>query len=134
MKKSRIRKKLEPTMSISDQRSQPGLELADAEPDMLRDSVQKSLSELSEEDRPHVYARVLTALNKTGVNLGQLLFVLGIPARTAAELTAPEIATLVRYIRLNEPTAMVALATLLGEFVTTNAEAGRASLASRRAA
>ena len=134
MKKPRIRKEPEPTTGISDQRSQPGLELAAAEPDMLRDSVQKGLSQLSEEDRPHVYARLLTALNKAGVNLGQLLLVLGIPARTSEELTATEIATLVRYVRLNEPTAMVALATVLSEFVTTNAEAGRASMVSRRAA
>ena len=134
MKKPRIRKEPEPSTGISGQRSQPGLELAAAEPDMLRDSVQKGLSQLSEEDRPHVYSRLLTALNKAGVNLGQLLLVLGIPARTSEELTAPEIATLVRYVRLNEPTAMVALATVLSEFVTTNAEAGRASMVSRRAA
>ncbi len=134
MRKSRISKEPEPTMGISDQRSQQGVELAAAEPDMLRDSVQRGLSQLSEEDRPHVYARLLTTLNKAGVNLGQLLLVLGIPARTPAELTAPEIATLVRYVRLNEPTAMVALATVLSEFVTTNAEAGRASRVSRRAA
>ena len=134
MKKIRITKEPEPTTGISDQRSQPGLELAAAEPDMLRDSVQKGLSQLCEEERPHAYARLLTALNKAGVNLGQLLLVLGIPARTAAELTAPEIAALVRYVRLNEPTAMVALATVLSEFVTTNAEAGRMSKVSRRAA
>jgi hypothetical protein len=134
MKKSRIRKELEPTTGISHLRSQQGAELAAAEPDMLRDSVQKGLSELSEEDRPRVYDRLVTALNKAGVNLGQLLLVLGIPARTAAELTAPEIATLVRYVRLNEPAAMVALATVLSEFVTTNAEAGRAAKVSRRAA
>ncbi|HZM90757.1 MAG TPA: hypothetical protein VFF31_29830 [Blastocatellia bacterium] len=61
MRKLRIRKNPEPT-DTSDQRSQQ--ELAAAEPDMLRDSVQKGLSELPEEDRPHVYARLLTTLNK----------------------------------------------------------------------
>lgn len=134
MKKSRIRKEAEPTAGTSDQRSEPGRELAVAEPDMLRDSVRKGLSELSEEDRLLVYARLLTTLNKAGVNLGQLLLVLGIPARTPEELTAPEIATLVRYVRLNVPTAMAALATVLSEFVTTNAKAVKPLGVSSRAA
>jgi len=134
MRKSQIRKKPEPTVGITDQRSQPVPELATAEPDMLRESVRKGLSQLSAEERPNVYDRLLTALKRAGVNIGQHLLLLGIPARTAEELTAPEIATLVRYVRINEPRAMAALATVLSELLTTNAEADRGSKISRRAA
>jgi len=134
MRKSRINKEPEPTKDVLDQRSQPGLQLVAADPDMLRDSVQRGLSQLSEEERSHVLARVLTVLSKTGVNLGQLLLVLGIPARTAGELTAPEVASLVRYVRFNEPMAMAALAPVLSEIVTTNAGALVALKVSRRAA
>lgn len=134
IRKSQIRKSPKPAIGVSDQHSLPELELATAEPDMLRDSVQRGLSRLSAEERPHVYDRMLTAFNKAGVNIGQLLLVLGIPARTAEELTAPEIAALVRYVRINEPRAMAALATVLSELLATNDKANRGLQVSRRAA
>jgi hypothetical protein len=75
--------------------------------------VREALSHLSEEERQAAHNGLLLALSRAGVNIGDHLLVLGIPARTAEELTAPEIATLVRYVRINEPRVMTALAPIL---------------------
>ncbi|MFY9608837.1 MAG: hypothetical protein WAU45_09515 [Blastocatellia bacterium] len=134
MRKSRTRKSPESSVGTTDQRSQQAVDLATAEPDRLGNSVRNAFSQLSEEERPNVVYRLLTALKKAGVNIGQHLLLLGIPARTAEELTAPEIATLIRYVRINEPRAMAASVPVLNELLTAHAEPARGLKVSSRAA
>jgi hypothetical protein len=118
MRKSLIGKTPEPPVGTTDQRSQQALDLATAEPDLLRNLVRQALSQLSAEELPAVNDRLLTALKEAGVDIGLHLLLLGIPARTAEELTAPEIATLIRYLRINDPRAMTDLAPVLNELLT----------------
>jgi hypothetical protein len=81
----------------------------------LRDGVRDAFLLLSEDERSLVRDRVLAGLRKAGVHIGQCLLLLGIPARTADELTAPDIATLIRYLRISEPKALAVLAPVLSE-------------------
>jgi hypothetical protein len=103
MRKSQTKKTPEATVDASDQRSQRVFELATTEPDLLRTSVREALSQLSEEERRTAHAGLLAALRRAGVNVGHHLLVLGIPARTVEELTAPEMASLIRFVRISEP-------------------------------
>src|SRR6185295_11674059 len=82
--------------------------VADAED--LRNYVFKALSTLAEDERSVVHHCLLAQLEKAGLNVPQCLFLLGAAALTAEELTAPEIAALIRYVHLTEPEAMMAVA------------------------
>jgi len=138
MRKSQLRKSQERGAGsgahTGEQRSQQKLDLAAVEPDLLRVSVREALSRLSEEDRRAMYVRLLTALKGAGVNIGQHLVLLGIPARTTEELTAAEIATLIRYVRINEPKALAVLTPMLSEPVSAYLEHEGRLKSSRRAA
>ncbi|HWN98968.1 MAG TPA: hypothetical protein VNS63_06810 [Blastocatellia bacterium] len=125
MRKSKIRKAAEAAVDNIDRQSGPALDLATAEPDLLRNSVREALSQLSTEERAAVNDRLLTAIEKVGFTIGQHLLLLGIPATLAEELTAPEIAALIRYVRINEPRAMRALVPLLSELLTAHGEGAR---------
>jgi len=103
----------EAPVSAADKRSRQVLELATAEPDLLRDVVHEALSKLAREERRGVHSALISALRRAGVNIGHRLLVLGIPATTTEELTAPEMAKLIRYIRIGEPTVMKILAPIL---------------------
>ena len=121
-----------PSRAATDQRSQHSLDLATAGPDLLRDSVRQALSALCEEERLAAQSSLLTALKRAGFNVAQHLLLLGIPATTAAQLTAPEIATVIRYIRINEPGAMSALSPVLSEILTAhNGRAGSPKVSKR---
>lgn len=100
------------------QRRHAPLDPLTAEPNVLRDGVRDALSLLDEDKRSRVRDRLLADLRKAGVNLGQCLLLLGIPARTAEELTAAEIATLIRYVRISEPKALEVLVPVLSETLT----------------
>jgi hypothetical protein len=134
MRKSKIRKAPESTLGNIDRQSRVALDLTTAEPDLLRDSVRNVLSRLSEEGRHDVHEKLVAALKEAGVNLGQHLLLLGIPARTADELTAPEIAKVIRYVRINEPRAMRALVPILSELLTMHVESAQGVKVLSRAA
>jgi hypothetical protein len=135
MRKSQTRITHEATVSATDERrAQQLFELATTEPDLLRDSVREALSQLSEEERRAVHNGLLLALREAGINIAQHLFVLGIPARTAEELTAPEIATLIRYIRISAPGVMAVLASILADVLGKRAAPAQRVKPSRRAA
>jgi len=125
MPKSTIRK-TPATLVNADRQSRRALDLGTAEPDVLGDLVRNAWSELSEQERPVLNVRLIAALTKAGANIRQHLLLLGIPAQTAEELTAPEIAALIRYVRINEPGAIKALAPVLGELLTAHGEPARA--------
>lgn len=134
MRKTKKTKTPEFPVLAPGQRSQQEVDFATTEPDSLRDSVREAMSGLSEEDRRAANDKLLTALKRGGVNIGQHLLLLGIPARTAQELTAPDVATLIRYVRISEPRAMTALAGVLTELLTKRSRPPQRAKASRRAA
>ncbi|HSB11539.1 MAG TPA: hypothetical protein VLM38_18770 [Blastocatellia bacterium] len=113
--------------------SQAAFDPLTAEPNVLRDRVCKALSLLAEDERSGVRDRILVDLTRAGLNIGQCLLLLGIPARTADELTAPEMATLIRYVRINEPKAMTALVPVLSEMLTLHPAQSRGLRVSRAA-
>src|SRR5512138_2725948 len=94
---------------------QSELELVNADPEYLRDSVRKALLALSIHERSKVATNVLYGLRKAGLRVRECLLMLGASASTTEELTASEIAALIRYVRLNEPKALQSIATLLME-------------------
>lgn len=95
------------------------LEPAAAEPNVLRDTVVRALLSIPELERSVVRERLLGELKKAGLKVRQCLLMLGVAAATAEELTAPEIAALIRYVRLAEPRVMMAIAAPLTELLTT---------------
>jgi len=88
-------------------------ELVNADPDYLRDSVRRALLSLSMTERSNAATNVLYMLRKAGLGVRVCLLMLGASASTAEELTAPEIAALIRYVRLNEPKAFESITTPL---------------------
>ena len=132
MKRSQIKKKV--ARGVTDQRSSQSLELETAEPDSLRDSVREALSQLSEVEQRAMHNDLLSALKGAGVNLGHHLLLLGIPARTAEEITPAEMGILIRYVRISKPTVMAALAPILIAILARQDEPEQRVKPSRRAA
>ena len=93
------------------------LELVNADPDYLRDSVCKALLSLPMHERSKASTKILSGLRRAGLRVRERLLMLGSSASTAEELTAPEIAALIRYVRLNEPNALQSIATPLMEIL-----------------
>src|SRR5215470_3295228 len=81
-------------------------ELVNADPDRLRDFVRNALLSLSTGERSKASTRVIDGLRRAGLRVRECLLMLGSSASTAEDLTAPEIAALIRYVRLNEPKAL----------------------------
>jgi len=101
-------------------------ELVTADPDYLRDSVQRALLSLSFIEGMNACRRVLDGLSNAGFGVRECLLKLGASASTAEELTAPEIAALIRYVRLIQPNTLCAVAPLLHE-VFVSPETARSS-------
>ena len=96
-----------------------------AEPNALRDAVCRALLLISIDERSAFHNQLLDELRKAGIRVRECLFMLGASA-TTEELTPPEIAALIRYVRLVDPKAMTAVAgTLINLLmaVDTGAEA-----------
>jgi hypothetical protein len=90
-----------------------------AEPDSLRDAVCSALSSLTDEQRASVGNKLLAELSKVGLRVRESFLKLGVSASTLGELTAPEIAALIRYVRLAKPNLMLAVAEPLSELLAT---------------
>jgi hypothetical protein len=98
--------------------SKAQFEVVTAEPDYIRDAVCAALSSLPPEQRSSVVNRLLKELKTAGVRVRESLLLLGASARTTDELTAPELAALIRYIRLTKPMVMTAVAEPLRELLS----------------
>lgn len=89
-----------------------------AEADALSSAVCKALYSISEDERSDFRKKVFAGLARAGLNVRACLLLVGVSATTAGELTAPEIASLIRYVHLSEPKAMLSVATSLSELFT----------------
>src|SRR5262245_51788694 len=107
---------------LSETSIQSESELVNADPDYLRDSVRSALLSLPLRERSKAATTVLYGLRRAGLRVREALLMLGASANSAEELTAPEIAALIRYVRLNEPKALQSIATLLMELLIVRGE------------
>ena len=105
----------------------PAVEIVAAEPDYLRDTTYAALLSLSPDQRASICNRLLTELRKAGFRVRESLLKLGASAKTADELTAPEIASLIRYVRLTEPNVLMSVAEPLSELLALSSRGIRAS-------
>ena len=92
---------------------------ASMDPNRLRDWLSKTLTSLSPEARGVMRDRLLMGLKGAGVDLGSTMLILGIPARTVDEVTSPEIAMLIRYVRINSPAKLAGVYRMLEEMTPT---------------
>jgi hypothetical protein len=134
MRRQQNRRAPESIQVALERRSQQAEEIQAADSEVLRNAVRQALSELPAEERLSTQDALLLALSSTGINIGHHLLVLGIPARTAEELTAPEMAALIRYVRINEPQGMDKLIPVLSAIPTLRIEQPPSSRFSNRAA
>jgi hypothetical protein len=109
-----------------------GIEPSVIEPDLLRERVQTALWNLAPDDQQRICVTLLASLEQAGVNLPASLLILGIPARAPDDLTPPGMAKLIRYIRINFPAAIQAIAGPLAELL--DATRARTRQVSKRAA
>src|SRR5262249_9611448 len=93
------------------------IDFAEAEPDRLRDVVRDALLSLTEPERFNVCSRLLGELKKAGLRIRPCLLMLGVSAATTEELTASEIAALIRYVRLTQPGIVAAMTALLRDLL-----------------
>ena len=84
-----------------------------SDPDELRDRVRNALSKLCVEERIAVRDQLLAQLHQAGVHLGNVLFALGIAAEMPSALMPSDVAYLIRYVRINSPDKIRAVAGLL---------------------
>jgi hypothetical protein len=87
----------------------PTIDPATMEPGCLREWFLSALAVLPPDEWDEVRDKVLNRLGEAGINLGACMLVLGIPARDPEELTPPELAMLIRYVRINTPKALMGL-------------------------
>jgi hypothetical protein len=82
------------------------LSVTTMDPNQLKEGILKALAGLSSEGKSFARDRLLAGLGETGVNVASCFLMMGIPARTSDDVTAPELAMLVRYVRINQPSVL----------------------------
>lgn len=92
------------------------------QPDDLCNKTQKALSALPEENRESLRDELLTGLTKAGINIASALMLLGIPARTPDDLSPSDMGKLMRYVRINMPEVIKALAEPLARLLSRAAK------------
>src|SRR5262245_18706628 len=118
MRRQQTKRAPEPIQIALERRSLQAQEIEADDSEVLRSAVRQALSQLPAEEQRATQDSLLAALSGAGINIGHHLLVLGIPARSAEELTAPEMAALIRYVRINEPQGMDALIPIISAIPT----------------
>lgn len=89
------------------------------EPNQLRDRIYQAFSNLPVDQRAVINDKLIVGLEQFGVNVSSGLLILGIPAQTSDDLTPSDVAKLMRYLRINAPQALEAIASQLRELMAT---------------
>src|SRR5256885_12696063 len=92
------------------------------DPDKLRDQVCQALLRRSAAERAALRNQLLLQLRQAGVNITSGLLSLGVIAETIAELTPSDLAYLIRYVRINSPQKLEAVAGLLATLLSYEGE------------
>ncbi len=98
--------------------SQQSLDPAQIEPNSLRDRIYQALVNLSIEERASVTDQIFGSLKDFSVNVRTGLLMLGIPAKTADDLTPSDTAKLLRYLSINAPKALEAISSPLRDLLS----------------
>jgi hypothetical protein len=114
--------------------SQQSFDPTTIEPNSLRDRVYTALSGLSFEERATTIDNLINNLKGFSVNVRTGLLMLGITARTVSDLTPSDIGKLVRYLHINAPKALEAIALPLRDLLTTGKAFEKPATSLRRAA
>jgi hypothetical protein len=112
----------------------PLSDLETVAPNLLRERLLKALWNLPPEEQLAFRDRLLTCLEHAGINIGVVLFLLGIFARTPDELTPTDLANLIRCVRYSSPRTMQVLAAPLSELLAARDELKNGARHSRLAA
>ncbi len=118
----------------TDWQDQCSVDAAVIDPDVLRDRVLKGFSILGAEEAGLLRDNLLSGLNKTGLNVGASLLLIGCLADSSDEVTPPGLAQLVRYVRINRPGALAAVRDPLARLITIACDDQAHVTQSRRAA
>jgi hypothetical protein len=87
-------------------------------PERLRERVQAAVWRLEPPEQESIRDQIVRGFEEVGVNLKSALVMMGLTANEPAELTPPELAMVVRYVRLNWPVAMESVREALMELLT----------------
>lgn len=112
----------------------PPVDLKSVDPDSLHARLLKVLLALAPDERAAVRDRLLDGLAQAGVSISLSLFLLGIPAKRPRELTAADLATLIRFVRINSPQALPLIAAQVTELLAASDEMKHGMRHSRLAA
>lgn len=112
----------------------PPVDLKSVDPDSLRTRLLKVLLAIAPDEQAAVRDRLLAGLAQAGVNISLSLLLLGIPAKTPRELTAADIATLIRFVQINSPQALPLITAQVTELLAASDEMKHGKHHSRLAA
>ena len=82
------------------------LDVTTLDPNCLKEWILKALAGLSSEEQAFAREGLFAGFITAGVNVASCFLMMGIPARSIDDVTAPELAMLVRYVRINKPAAL----------------------------
>lgn len=114
--------------------SQPSFDPTQLEPNNLRDRIYNALVSLPRDERASMSDQIISKLKDFRVNVRTGLLMLGIPARTADDLTPSDLAKLMRYLRINAPKALEAISSPLSDLLTIGESFEKGVGSMRRAA
>src|SRR5262249_19655448 len=79
------------------------------DPDVLRRRVLQAFSMLRSDEAQRLRDDLLGGLTRSGIDVGATLLLIGCPADAPDNVTPPDLAHLVRYVRINRPAALTAV-------------------------
>jgi hypothetical protein len=112
----------------------PSVDPAFMDPGVLRNAVLEGFSVLGADEAGSLRDSLLRGLSKAGLDVGASLFLIGRPADRPDELTWPDLAHLVRYVRINRPGALAAVQVPLARLITMGGARHTHATQPRRAA
>ncbi|HEU4389992.1 MAG TPA: hypothetical protein VFV34_19480 [Blastocatellia bacterium] len=92
------------------------IDLQGMSPDDLKSLVREGLVAMTIADREIFYESLETEMKHAELNIRAYLVPLGIPGRSAEDLTPNEVGHLLRYLKINVPKSLAPMARVLNRF------------------
>jgi hypothetical protein len=103
------------------------------DPDALRNRLLQAFSILRSDESQSLRDDLLGGFTRTGIDVGATLLLIGCPAEAPDNVTPPELAHLVRFVRINRPAALAAVSVPLTKLMMVAAGGTRATESCRAA-